>query len=561
MYGYTVKIMEQFQTHPLGTRAKILLSGVFGPYALDDEYGSRRIFPMEAYHNQITRFQGPFSVRMFHQTFQLHLLMENIDAPCAVLDFPTLERFVEELKNRSYDIIGISAVPSNVYKVRKMCELVRRHQPSAVIVVGGHVANIDTIRDIVDADYYVNGDGVAWLRRYLGMDPSAPVKHPAIPSGFDIRVLGYKILNRRGDVGTFLIPSVGCPVGCEFCSTSAMFGGKGHFINFYETGDQLFQVMCELEKKLKIKDFFVQDENFLLQKKRALRLLELMEQHNKSWGLFVFASANVLKSYTIDQLVRLGVNWVWLGVEGENSHYQKLKGIDTRELVRQLQEHGIMFVASTMFGMDYHKPEDLDRLIDWAVEHDADFHQFMLYHAIAGTPLYKKLDEEDRLVFRGDLPWADFHGMTRFNYRHPHFEEGEETTYLFRGFEKDLKLNGPSIARSIRTTLKGWQRHKNHPNRRVRKRYKWSARYLSTLRSAGVWAMRKWFKNDDQNPIVHGKMDKLLRQLYGEFGLTSRLAAPLLGRFVYMGIKREANKLARGETYEPRTFFHQNRPF
>ena len=43
------------QTHPKGVRARILLSSVFGPYAQDDEFGSRKINPMELYHNQVTR--------------------------------------------------------------------------------------------------------------------------------------------------------------------------------------------------------------------------------------------------------------------------------------------------------------------------------------------------------------------------------------------------------------------------------------------------------------------------------------------------------------------------
>ena len=44
--------------HPAGSRAKVLLSSVFGPYAQDDEYGSRTLNPMELYHNQVTRTQG-----------------------------------------------------------------------------------------------------------------------------------------------------------------------------------------------------------------------------------------------------------------------------------------------------------------------------------------------------------------------------------------------------------------------------------------------------------------------------------------------------------------------
>lgn len=41
--------------HPLGSQANVLLTSVFGPYAQDDEYGSRAINPMELYHNQVTR--------------------------------------------------------------------------------------------------------------------------------------------------------------------------------------------------------------------------------------------------------------------------------------------------------------------------------------------------------------------------------------------------------------------------------------------------------------------------------------------------------------------------
>ena len=82
--------------HPRGTRAKVLLSSVFKPFARDDAYGSRTINPAELYHNQVTRAQGPFSLRMFHRTWSLMLLQNNISAPCTVLDFPTREEFVAE---------------------------------------------------------------------------------------------------------------------------------------------------------------------------------------------------------------------------------------------------------------------------------------------------------------------------------------------------------------------------------------------------------------------------------------------------------------------------------
>jgi hypothetical protein len=170
--------------HPKGTSARVLLTSVFGPYAQDDEFGSRSINPMELYHNQVTREQGPFSLRLFHRSWGIIFIQHNISAPCAVLDFPTRERFIEELKTNQYDVVGISSIIVNIGKVREMCRLVRQHSPGSVIVVGGHVAAIPGIQHMIDADHVVKGEGVSWFRAYLGEPVDRPMTHPVIPSGF-----------------------------------------------------------------------------------------------------------------------------------------------------------------------------------------------------------------------------------------------------------------------------------------------------------------------------------------------------------------------------------------
>ena len=142
----------------------MLLTSVFGPYARDDEHGSRAINPMELYHNQVTRVQGPFSLRMFHRSWGLMLIQANLEAPTTLLDFPTLERFEEEIRTVPYDVVGISGILPNIGKVKLMCELVRRHQPKATIVVGGHIANRPGLGELIDADHVVAGEGVAWFR-------------------------------------------------------------------------------------------------------------------------------------------------------------------------------------------------------------------------------------------------------------------------------------------------------------------------------------------------------------------------------------------------------------
>ena len=510
---------------------------------------------MELYHNQVTRVQGPFSLRLFHRSWGLMLIQANIDAPCTLLDFPTLDRFVEEIRSRPYDIVGISGIVPNLLKVKKMCELVREHLPDAKIVVGGHVANIPDLARRIDADHIVRGDGVRWFRTLLGEDAEQPIRHPQIIAGHGTRAVGETAPEKAGDMAATVIPSVGCPVGCNFCSTSAMFGGKGHSIRFYKTGDELFDIMCQLETNLKVHSFFMMDENFLLDRVRALRLLELMEQHDKAWALYVFSSAGVLRSYSIDQLVGLGLTWVWMGLEGEGSRYTKLRGTDTRALVRQLQAHGIRVLGSTIIGLEEHTPENIDGVIEYAVGHETDFHQFMLYTPLPGTPLSADLSAQGRMKDESEYQVADIHGQSLFNYRHPHLRDGTETELIVRAFQRDFEVNGPSLVRMARTMLTGWLRYKNHPDRRIRRRFAWEARDLPNVFSAVVGGARRYYRG---NPTLLAKMDAILKDLHSEFGLKSRLYSSLGGLYVYWKLRREEKRLARGWTYEPPTFYERN---
>ena len=541
--------------HPAGSQARVLLSSVFGPYAQDDEYGSRLMNPMELYHNQVTRTQGPFSLRMFHRSWGIMLIQANIEAPCTVLDFPRLERFVAEIREKHYDVVGITSIIPNLYKVKKMCELVRQYQPHAKIVVGGHIANVPDLAEQIDADFVVRGEGVRWFRRYLGEDPERPIRHPAVLSGIGTRNLGIRVTEKPGDVAAALIPSVGCPLGCNFCSTSAMFGGKGQSHNFYKTGDEVFDVMQQLERRMQARSFFVMDENFLLVRKRTLRLLELMEEHRKPWSLYVFSSANVLRSYSIEQLVRLGISWVWMGIEGCNSRYSKLQGIDTFELVGELQSHGIRVLGSTMIGLENHTPENVDEAIEYAARHDTDFHQFMLYTPIPGTPFHEELAAQGLMKDPAEYHLGDIHGQLIFNYRHPHIPAGDESELMIRAFQRDFQRNGPSTIRIVRTTLAGWKRYKNHPDERVRRRFAWEARELGSAFAATVAGARLYYR---RNPAMFAKMSALLDELKQEFGWKARLAAAVGGPYVLWKLRREEKRLAAGWTYEPPTFYERN---
>jgi len=534
--------------HPKGTRARILLSSVFGPYAQDDEFGSRRINPMELYHNQVTREQGPFSLRMFHRSWGILMIQRNVSAPTTVVDFPTREFFAEELRRHQYDIVGISSIIVNVGKVREMCRMVRELAPQATIVVGGHVAAIPGIENMIDADHIVRGDGIAWMRRFLGEDDAAPIRHPEIISGFDARTLGIKLPNTKGSVAATIIPSVGCPLGCNFCTTSAFFGGKGRYLNFYDSGAELFAVMSEMEAKLNANSFFMMDENFLLHKRRALELLDRMKRHHKPWALYVFSSANAIAQYTMRELVELGVSWVWMGLESPRSQYAKLKNSDTLKLAAELREHGIKVLGSTIVGLEHHTPDNIEGEIEHAVAHDTDFHQFMLYTPVPGTPLYFQMQDEGRMLDGIDL--ADIHGQHAFNFEHAAISRSDSKRWLDYAFRRDFERNGPSIYRICRTTMQGWKRYRNDADTRVRDRFAWEARSLRDGYAAALWAMERHLKQG--NDQVAAKIRTLRKEIAREFGLVSRLVTAALGPVLLWSARREEKRLAAGWTYEPK---------
>jgi radical SAM superfamily enzyme YgiQ (UPF0313 family) len=537
--------------HPKGSRARILLSSVFGPYAQDDDFGSRTMNPMELYHNQVTRAQGSFSLRRFHRSWGIMMIQNNISAPCTVLDFPTRDGFARELARNRYDVVGISSIIVNVGKAREMCRLTRKLSPHSTIVVGGHVAAIPGVERLLDADHIVKGDGIAWMRSYLGEDPEAPIRHPALSSGFDLRVMGVRVPDLV-DRSATVIASVGCPLGCNFCATSAFFGGKGKVLNFCATGEELFEVMEEAERSRKVKSFFILDENFLLQKQRAMDLLARMKAAGKSWALNIFSSANAIRKYSCEELVELGVASIWVGLESPNSNYSKLEGADTMGMVRELREHGIMLLGSTILGLEHHTRENITAEIEHAIAHQTDLHQFMLYTAVPGTPLYRDMAEQGRLL---DTDLADIHGQFGFNFRHAAISREESKKFLDWAFWRDFERNGPSLFRICRTTFEGWKRYRNHPDRRVRERFAREARSLRRAYGGVLWAMEH--RLERTNRSVSLQIRALRKDLEREFGGLTAAAARLLGPVLWWTSLREEKRLAKGRGYEPPTIIER----
>ncbi len=180
----------------------------------------------------------------------------------------------------------------------------------------------------------------------------------------------------------------------------------------------------------------------------------------------------------------------------------------------------------------------------------------MLYTPIPGTALYAELEKKGTLLGRADLSIPDIHGQLKFNFHHPHIKDGQETEFLLRAFHRDFSVNGPSLVRIIRTNLQGWKRYRYHDDLRIRARFAHEAANLPVKYAGVLWATRRAYQHDER---LKSEITELLNELYAVCGWRSRLAAPIVGRYLYGKLQREQQRLADGWTYEPPMFYETNR--
>jgi hypothetical protein len=501
---------------------RILLAGVFKPYGVDDKHGRRENL-MELFHNQVTKAQGMASLRFLHRSFGLYFMAENLPGEVTVLDFPTRRRFVRELR-RGYDIVGISFIVPNCAKAVTMAALVRRWLPRALVVIGGHGAAIEHVEELVDCDYVVGGDGIAWFRRFLGQDPAAPVRHPVLPSNDYHRVYGIPVRDANAGI---LVPGVGCANNCRFCSTSHFFGGYSPFIR---DGRELFDTACRIAEARGSDGLFVLDENFLQEKARVAEFLRLMNEHKRWFRMYLFSAANAALDFGIENLVRLGVQWLWIGVESATgSGFTKNQGIDLAALVRRLRDHGIVVLASGILCMEHHDAETIQQDIDGLVGLEPDLLQFMLLTGLPVTALYREQQRQGRLC--NDLPFEEWHGQKRLNYRHPAFPGDLPEAWLSRAFRLDYERNSSSICRMVRTAVCGYRTiaELNHADANWQGRIMQYRNRMSKYRPL-LPVIRRYAVNQQEVERVD-ELEADMKELLGPASMGVRLSAAAAGAF------------------------------
>jgi haloalkane dehalogenase len=340
---------------------------------------------------------------------------------------------------------------------------VRRYSPSSRIVLGGYGTVLSDEELAPWSDFICREEGAGFLQRMLG-ERAAPQRHPVVISR--LRVFGREI-SRTG----MIFGGLGCPNGCDFCCTSHFF--KRKHIRLLEGGRDLYRVIERYQEIEPEMSMVILDEDFLLNRKRALELRDCVVAGGRALSIFAFASIKAISQYTVTEILEMGIDGLWIGYEGTRSGYAKQSGRPVAELFRELRAHGISVLASMIVGLPYQTPAVIDEELTGLLDLQPALAQFLIYGPTPGAPFYEQVIREDRLHHDlVDDRQAYYRSCTGFRamVNHPTMSGPEIEKAQEYCFSEDLRRLGPSMFRSIETWLLGYERLKDSGNPALRRK-------------------------------------------------------------------------------------------
>jgi hypothetical protein len=484
---------------------RVLLTGVCRP--LGPEYGDAPSVGYELLHRQVTRAQGLFSPRAVHVQFSLDYIAENLDAPTVVLQYPSKRELIRELK-KGYEYVGICFVMAVMHKMKETVALIRQYAPTSKIILGGYgtILKDEVLKPY--ADYICREEGVAFMRRLLGEpEISMPYQHPLIVS--QLKVFGQKVSSTG-----MIFAGLGCPNGCDFCCTSHFFGRK--HIKLLPEGKDIFAVVeryLDMDPKMV---FAILDEDFLLNKKRAMEFHDCVVKSGKTLSIFVFSSIKAISQYTAEEILRMGIDGFWIGYEGTRSGYAKQQGRSVEAIFTEFREHGITILASMIVGFDYQNQEVVAQELDGLLKLKPALSQFLIYGPVPGTPFYERVIKDNLLqdVYTNDtdLYYRSADGFSTM-IKHPSLSTDAIEEIQRWCFAEDFRRLGPSIFRVLETRLLGYQKLKESLDAGLRRK---AEHFAKDLRAAyPVFLSGRLF---GPNADVRRWIGDLERRVHAELG-------------------------------------------
>jgi radical SAM superfamily enzyme YgiQ (UPF0313 family) len=343
----------------------------------------------------------------------------------------------KEIKLFNPDVVGVSSVTQTIYKAIQILKIAKNCNPNCLTVLGGPHPTVNdkgTIEMSSFIDVIVRGEGEITFPELLKKNRKEDfvnikgitfrlngkiVKNPdrpriknldelPFPSHHLLHMNKYKIseslyqigvIGRQGQQYGTISTSRGCPYGCKFCASNALWGNKWHSRSAENILEELKILRYRYNKK--VIDFV--EDTFTLDKKRVLKLCDLIVKENLDCSFIATTRVNLFTEDIAVALKKAGFKVVIFGFESGNEKTLNYlcKGFsieDSKKAVKIAKQVGLDVYGSFIIGVPGETRKNIKKTIAFAKKLDLNYSLFSLFVPFPGTKIYEKVKENKLLL-------------------------------------------------------------------------------------------------------------------------------------------------------------------
>lgn len=251
-------------------------------------------------------------------------------------------------RQHGHDIVGISAIfNSNAGYLQSISATAKKLWPQALVVAGGGLpTNMYSyiLKSVPEIDAVAIGEGerpflglVLSTRRteYLGnalgwmtrekisagllptmdlvsnLDDIPPLRYDLVDFEQYQKFNRYHGLKEPDSISASIMTSRGCPYRCNFCASHSVHGRKLR----YHSPERVLEDIRRLKKTYGVKIILLEDDNFIVNKRNALKILEEISHEGLTLEFPNGLSIMHLDEEIIDALKAAGMKMATLAVE------------------------------------------------------------------------------------------------------------------------------------------------------------------------------------------------------------------------------------------------------
>ena len=331
------------------------------------------------------------------------------------------EKLIQEASE--FNVIGITVASQVATSAQKLASLIKEHYPNKTIVIGGPHCTIQKEESLneIKADISVIGDGEETILQILdvieGKRELSHVNgifyrkdgkiHKGLPPeevedldsvSFPNRdLIKHYIYGKTHLAGitffakgkiTTIMTTRGCPFNCRFCVSKSIF--KKCRLRSAEN------VVKELEEISKNYDtVFAVDDNFLMDKKRAHKIMDLLIEKKLDLDIWISgARVTDADAELFEKMRRAGVKSMEFGIESGNQevidYYNKkitLKNVE--EAISLSKKSGFLTVGNFILGAPIETKKHINDTISFAKKLNLDFAFFYGFNFLKGSEIWE----------------------------------------------------------------------------------------------------------------------------------------------------------------------------